>query len=325
MGAKKIAFCITGGGAHISQQAAICEFLVTRKGKVPEIFSGTSAGGLLTVAIDSILAGRWTWESLKDQLFKLKNDEVYKKIPPLNMALKIMCKRLPAWYDTAPERELFKKILGEIGISKLKEINKLSYISGVRNSDGYDTRWCNRNPPDGELKIEDVLMGTSAIPFKFSPQQVPAKSGQWYVDGGAGRDFSPLEVLFQHDLDEIYIITPAKSKHPHKVDSMWIVDNVFAAVDHMLVDLFDLQIDYYPRLDPKTDYYVIQPLFEYQYSSIDFEKGKEQYNEAWKWIEQNFSKIKPQPKDWPPKRAKANPRIEKVLELIKSRESKKRS
>lgn len=319
---KKIAFCITGTGAHISQQAAICEFLVTQRGKVPEAFSGTSSGGLLTVAIDCILQDRWTWNALRNELFKLKNDEVYKNISPLEMAARIMCKRLPAWYDTTPERELFKKLLKAIGITKLKELQRLCYISGVRNADGADTRWCNRNKVDGELKIEDVLMGTSAIPFKFPPQQVPYKTGQWYVDGGAGRDFVPLEVLFPHKFDEVYVIISAKSKHAHKVDSLWIVDNVLAAVDYMLFDLFDLQVDYYPRLDPDTKYYVVQPLFEYPYSSMDFEKDKEQFEKAWKWMEQNFDHIKPQPSGWPPK--KANTRIAKIMELMRSRPQAKK-
>jgi|GEM_PF-3568210 len=322
--AKKIAFCITGGGARISQQAAMCDFLINEKGKVPEVLSGTSAGGLLTVAVDSILAGRWGWDGLKNTLWNLKNDEIYRNIPVLKKAALILCKRFAAWYETSPERELFRKMLKEIKINKLKELKRICYICGVRNQDGHDIRWYNRDPAHGELKIEDVLMGTSAIPFKFPPQEVPYNSGPYYVDGGAGRDFSPLEVLFKHELDEIYVLIPGRSKNPPKINSQWIVDNVYAAVDHMLNDIFDLQVDYYPRLDPQTDYYVIQPVFEYPFDPMDFEKGFEQYEATWRWLEKNFDKIKPQPSDWPPKRHKAKPGIDTILKLIARRERKRK-
>jgi predicted acylesterase/phospholipase RssA len=319
---QRIGFCITGGGSRISQQFAMCEYLIREKGKIPDVFAGSSAGGLISVGVDAILAGRWSWDLFKQALFTVKNKEIYRKRWFIELAWLALWKRLPSWYDTAAERKLLRSWLAEIGIDKVGDLSRPCYICGVENETGYDQCWTNAEQLHRNLKLEDVLMATSAIPFEFNPQHVPHSSGPWFVDGATGRNYSPLEPLFTHPLDEIWIMTPAASKNKPKVDSRWIVDNTWAAVDYLLMDIFAIEIDYYPRLDKHTDYYVIKPLFDKFYPTRDFEQGKEQYDDTMAWLKKNFSQIKPQPKDWPPVKTKARPGIGKIIRMIEARKRK---
>ncbi|MBN2378986.1 patatin-like phospholipase family protein [candidate division WOR-3 bacterium] len=299
---SRIGLCITGGDARLAQQIVLCEYLIEEREKSPQVMAGTSVGGLIAVALDCILSSRWYWERFNNVIFNLKNSDVYRQRFLAQMTRQVVSRKLCSLFDAEPERLLFRKLLDEIGVSTISALKLPTYICAVENETGKEVFWNNLEPEYSNLKLEDVLLATSSVAFKFDPVPVPSPDGPCYVDGAEGKNWAPIEPVLSHSLDEVYIITPARYTTPPKIDSTQLVDNTLAAIMYLVKAVLELQLDFYPRANPRTDYYLIQPVFDERFGPMDFETGEKEYQLARKWIELYFDKIRPLSKEWPPER-----------------------
>ncbi|MCP4699713.1 MAG: hypothetical protein GY862_23110, partial [Gammaproteobacteria bacterium] len=88
---KKIGLIIAGAGARIPQELALAYHLIEEKGITPTILAGTSSGSLSSVFLNGVLQnkagkGNLSWDVLKNVLFNLANDKMYKNSALLDPA-----------------------------------------------------------------------------------------------------------------------------------------------------------------------------------------------------------------------------------------------
>ena len=279
--AKKIGFVFSGAGAKIAQEIAMAEDLIVNRKIIPEVISGTSSGSLVSVAVDSILAGRLGWDRLKEIVFNLRNEDVYQAPKNPYAWYQAVFKR-GGWYDTSPLRKLLERIVHqEIGIRYLGELKNRVYINVVDNATGDDIHFCSKNPEDKMLDLVDALMASCAIPTQFPPVKI---GNRYYIDGGAGRDFAPMEAMLENGCDEVYIMIPGYAGKMDKPNHNSIIDNGLRAIGFICYDLLMVQLKYIPNVCKNTKFFLLRPRLFYNYSSLDFTIGKEQYERVKQWI-----------------------------------------
>jgi predicted acylesterase/phospholipase RssA len=86
---KKVGLIIAGAGARIPQELALIYHLIEEKGLEPTVLTGTSSGSLSSVFLNGVLQnkagkGNLSWDMLKNILFNLSNDDIYKSSALLN-------------------------------------------------------------------------------------------------------------------------------------------------------------------------------------------------------------------------------------------------
>lgn len=88
---KKIGLIIAGAAAHIPQELALAYHLIEEKGITPTVLAGTSSGSLSAIFLNAVIQnkagkGNLSWDVLKNVLFNLANDKIYKNSALLDPA-----------------------------------------------------------------------------------------------------------------------------------------------------------------------------------------------------------------------------------------------
>ena len=196
---KGTAIIITGAAAKIGQEAALLEHLYLNGMLNDVVFiSGASSGALNSIVLNAILEKKYTWDSYRNVLFNLNNDDIFRKEG----------NKLPV--DTSPFRNLLKSIivdtLGYITMSDLPYPTSISVVnSKVLTFADRTYRLCNMkiNPEsDPSLNLLEVLMASTSYPIAFPPAlinnlttipKIP------YIDGGIAADHVPYEAVLEFE------------------------------------------------------------------------------------------------------------------------------
>jgi len=306
---KKIGFVFSGGAARIAQECALTEALVeglTPSGKKirPNVLAGTSSGGLNAVALNAILktkdgkvsAGEtFDWHDYKRLLFDLKDKKIF-DVSPIGIG-KIIVENIREGYvlDTAPLRKLLTETLERMGFDTLGSLYLPTYLSVVDRNTGKTYRLFSRDPDRRirKLSLQEVLMGTTAIPVAFKPVKIEGLEGE-YFDGGVGRDGIPVEAMLHEHCTDLYLISrmrgeetmvgvKAFSEKRPKIPKILL--NVLLSMEFMIDDLFECEVDIAPRLSRRAWLYL--PKLSKQYPLLDFSTQREQYEETITWARKN--------------------------------------
>jgi predicted acylesterase/phospholipase RssA len=224
----KTGFVFSGGGARIAQLYVMAKAVVEgtypdpvhpdRHGPAvtPDVIAGTSAGSITAVALNSILAGRYTWDHYRKLLVDLRNSPFS---PDARRRRTVFC-WLPGNLDKGfvlqTRSRLFPRHLlhatltdvveNDMGLETLGDLDSRwpVTISTVARQTGKTVRVSSTNPTHQSLRLVDVLMASTAIPIVFPTQPLPGVGP--CVDGGTGSDSVPVESMADEDCDVLWLI-----------------------------------------------------------------------------------------------------------------------
>eukprot|EP01116_Phalansterium_solitarium_P024033 TRINITY_DN8674_c0_g1_i3.p1 TRINITY_DN8674_c0_g1~~TRINITY_DN8674_c0_g1_i3.p1 ORF type:complete len:330 (+),score=82.00 TRINITY_DN8674_c0_g1_i3:194-1183(+) len=301
--ATGVGFAFSGAGGHIAQQVALMESLVlglTPSGQMirPTHISGVSAGAINAVALNAILKtmdtndpNGLTFESYKAQVFNMTDSAVYDDTWE-GMA-KIFTHNIPAGFilDNTPMATFLAKQLELFNCTKLKDLYLPTEITLVNQSSGLDVRLWSTDPVDGELDLLEVLLATSAMPIAFPTRTVTGFPGSVFIDGGTCIDIIPSQALVDNpDVGVLYmlgfnsIMGTAGGNLPPKLNHVLLLKNVLAAFVDQQVDFVMGSIDIAAKSSTKAFTYI--PGFAQEFSALDFQQEKLQYDLTAAWAHQ---------------------------------------
>jgi hypothetical protein len=313
----KNALLLTGAAARISQEVAIVDKLIEKKGLEikPEdtLLAGFSSGALNIGAINACFREEnpldWNNYFKEEVLFPVKTPSIYYRenfIP----------------FNTSPLRELLSDFLGKANIKTLDDCAFNSFILAFSYR-RLATLWAS-NLFDRYKKIEmlDLLMATSAIPLIFPDQTIKnhEKENQKYTkgsfaDGGSGGSFrrfeyylkrylkqygkfekvyivSPMRDMAEDDYEELNKITRARDLFSMDIKNVKVLRFFTAMVSQNGFDLFIKRFHKWAQKREVADeIYVCIPEMRKNFPFLEFGEQVEQYNAVTQWIEENPEKL----------------------------------
>lgn len=296
---KGTAIVITGAAARIPQEAALLEQLYN-SGELKDIaiISGASSGSLNTVMLNAILKGSFTWDRYKNVLYSLKNEDVFIRKDD----------KMPV--DTRPLRELLERIVNDtLGYYKMGDLPYASALSAtnieVIPSQERSYRFSNRKinkESNPDYNLVDVLMASTAIPIVFPSVELNLQGSRQpitFIDGGVAEDRIPFKAVIQHEQYtgigvEKMIIVSKKSNHDPDIGAELkeigikdtkLLDKLGISLQRYSKEGFIKKLKYlqktYPDLASHT--YIYVPDFDQDFSLLDFDILKEQYQLSANW------------------------------------------
>ena len=114
-------------------------------------------------------------------------------------------------YDTNPLRKTIEKFLKQSGLEYIKDLQCRTDILTCEIEPFHlklETRWIKTtNKKDDKLKVEDVLMCSTAIPVLFPCQRIGL---HWYWDGGTKGTFDDYDNNIPNEINKLYVISPQR-------------------------------------------------------------------------------------------------------------------
>jgi hypothetical protein len=337
----KNAIFLTGAAARISQEVALIDKLIDKKGlqlsAKNTMLAGYSSGALNIAAINACFRDEapMDWDKYYKEkiLFNTKTATIFKK-----------SKFIP--FNTRPLRITVRSFLNDTHLRTLNDFSFQSFIltfSFWRLSTLWTSNCYNRHR---NINILDLLMATTAIPFIFPDQTIKAHNQHsrrfiqgHFADGGTGGSFKRFEYHLKKymkqngQLNKLYIISPMREVSREDYEE---VNKMIPAIDLFKMDIKDLKIlrffmemisqngfdTFIKRFHKWTlkhqvakEIYICIPQLENNYPILNFDLQKEQYDAVCEWIDNNPQKLAIPLNEYV-KRFDANP-IEKIQQSIR--------
>jgi predicted acylesterase/phospholipase RssA len=302
---KGVGFAFSGAGGRIGQHLGLMEALVkgftpSREKIRPSYLSGASSGALSSVVLNAIfetedrnLTNGITWESYKQDLFTLKNNDIYDT--SVRGLADIFLYNIPHGYilDTANFEKFIRPYAERMNYKTLGDLYLPTAISIVNQSSGFAERLWSNDPRVAHLDLIDVIMASTALPIAFPPRKVKGFGETVWIDGGTGIDTIPVYALLSNPaVTDVYIIcygsaltSGGSGTLPYVLDDIAILRNSLAVINDMRVDLFDGAIDM--AADSDVPSFVFIPHLNQTFSALEFEEEQLEYNLSRAWATNN--------------------------------------
>ena len=313
----KNALFLTGAAALISQEVALIDKLIEKKGLEisPEqtMLAGFSSGALNIGAINACYRKEnpLSWNDyFKDEvLFKIKTSDVFvrEKFIPVN---------------TQPLRETLTDFLDNADLNTVHDLTFESFILTFSYR-RLTTLWAsNLFNQHHQIKLLDLMMATTAIPLIFPDQTIHSLDDRKrksikgrFVDGGAGGSFKRFEHYLkkyqnqQGQLDKIYIISPMREVSPEDYEEL---NKMVPSTDLFRMDIKDFKVlRFFMEMISKNGFdsfikrfhrwtknhhianeiYVCIPQMDKNFPLLNFDHQKKQYHSVCKWVDENPDKL----------------------------------
>jgi predicted acylesterase/phospholipase RssA len=297
------AVVITGAASRIPQEVALLEHLYYFGWLDDVVFiSGDSAGALNAVMLNAILSGGFSWEQYKSILFTITNDQVYQKGE----------RRFP--YSTDPLRQLLTRVVrdslgyslvGDLPIPSSISTTFLRWVPFKMKAMRFSNQLINEESDPG-YDLIDLLMASTAIPLVFPAinfrDSTDFKQAN-FIDGGVAEDQIPYEAVIQYiekggvepermiivsrkldtEMDFGQMVDAAGLKNRKVYDRLgdYLVNYSKRNFEQKLMELQEVN----PGLAART--YIYLPDFEQNFSLLDFDSMKVQYDLTREWAGKN--------------------------------------
>lgn len=308
------AVLLTGAAARISQEVAMLDQLMAKKGLVLSqdntLLAGFSSGSLNVAAINACFSNgsQLDWNTYYKQqvLFPLRNRDVYK------------IQWLP--FDTQPLRETVLKFVDKMNCYW---VGNLPFYSNILTFswEKLTTLWaCSQNPEQEYINLTDMFMSSTAIPILFPSQEIRCEAGHQmdfpngkFADGGTGGTFKLFEdyigeyVKQNGQFEDMYIISPMREKEESEHNALIRQakrksaqsDGLQNFIDYLknismisflkfLKKLREWKFDNKPMA---KNIYVSIPEMEKNFPIINFNSQEKQYNAVMEWANNNPDSI----------------------------------
>lgn len=315
----KDALLLTGAAARISQEVAIIDQLINRKGLTisedQTMLAGFSSGALNAVAINACFRKEnpLSWDDYykKEILFQLTTEDVFlrKKLFPFN---------------TSPLRDLINQFIEKADFKKLNDLHFHTYILAF-SIFHLKTIWANsRLNRNAYARLSDLLMASSAIPIIFPDITIGkiekkrctiARPG--YIDGGSGGSFkrfkphitkyinrngtlknlyiiSPMREVSAADYDEFNTLLPTPEILKLNLKEFKLLKSFLHMISMNGFDKFVQEFYHWTstRTTPIAEnIFVCSPKLKENYPILNFSKQEDQYNAVKEWAEQNPNEL----------------------------------
>ena len=302
---KKMTKCLmlTGAGARISQEVALIDLLIEKKGfSISEddtLLAGFSSGGLNLMAINGCFRNinPRSWETFYKEgtLWPLKTSDVY---TPNHGKLPL--------YDTAPLRNTLNKFLRDIDVKTMGDLPFNSFVLTYSERQ-FATKWANNflATNNQTLDASDLFMSSASIPFVFGHQEInnlgePRNFPKGkFNDGGTIGQFKRFgehlgDYVLEHGAFEtLHIISPMReapaepelSKLGHHQGLKEFEANMlFKAFYKFTVAMREWQEKNGPMANAVQ---VSIPRMDHNFPMLKFGDQQAQYNRVMEWAEQH--------------------------------------
>ena len=313
----KNALFLTGAAALISQEVAIVDKLIEKKGLeiAPDktMLAGFSSGALNIGAINSCFRHEnpLSWDDyFKEKiLFNIKTSNVFKreKFIPVN---------------TRPLKEMLSDFFGAGELHQMKDLSFESFIltfSYRRLTTLWGSNLFNQHQ---QINLIDLMMATAAIPFIFPDQTIHSSDDKklkslkgHFGDGGTGGSFKRFEYYLkkyqkqQGQLDKIFIISPMREISPEDFDEL---NKMVPSTNLFRMDIKDFKVlrffmemiskngfdnflkrfHHWTKKHPiANEIYVCVPQMAKNFQLLNFNHQREQYNAVCKWADENIDEL----------------------------------
>lgn len=302
---KKMTKCLmlTGAGARISQEVALVDLLIEKKGfqisQDDTLLAGFSSGGLNLMAINGCFRNEdpKSWETFYKEgtLWPLKTSDVY---TPNHGKLPL--------YDTAPLRNTLNKFLADIGVNTMGDLPFNSFVLTYSERQ-FATKWANNflSKNNQTLNASDLFLSSASIPFVFGHQEI-ANEGEprnfpkgKFNDGGTIGQFKRFGehigdyVLENGAFETLHIVSPmreapaepelSKMGHNHLLKE-FEANMLFKAFYKFLVAMQQWQESNGPLANTVQ---VSIPRMDHNFPMLKFGDQQAQYNRVIEWAEDN--------------------------------------
>lgn len=298
---------LTGAGARISQEVAIIDQLIQRKGLIIDqqdtMLAGFSSGGLNLMAINGCFRSEnpmpWNDYYKEEILWPLTTANVYtpsKVKPPI--------------FDTAPLRNLLNTVLDAMGFQWMGDLPFDSYVLTYSERQ-FATKWANNflfnTTNNRSLNCSDLFMASASIPIVFGHQEIGNKAGEprnfpggKFNDGGTIGQFKRFGEhigLYIHDhepFETIHIISPMRqapdeselnSLDEHQgILKKFSANMLFKAFYKFLEEVQEWQEANGPLAN---EVLVSIPRMSETFPMLKFDEQKKQYEKTSEWFDAN--------------------------------------
>jgi hypothetical protein len=223
-------------------------------------------------------------------------------------------------FDTSPLRKTIQKFLDNMHCQKVGDLAFYSYILTF-SWRRLETLWaCSQNANQFYINLTDMFMASTAIPVLFPSQKIRCEEGHQmdfpdgqFADGGTGGTFKRFEdyigeyVSQNGPFDTLYVISPMRetAEKERKAIMDFLKENNKASADSIQINdqLENISMNTFLKFLKKMDewnynnqpmakeMYVCIPEMAKNFSILNFDKQKEQYDAVTKWIAANPNKL----------------------------------
>lgn len=302
----KTAILLTGAAARISQEVAIIDKLIEKKGleinQSDTMLAGFSSGSLNIAAINGCFRDNdpksWKEFYQKQVLFKINSGDVYKpKLPP---------------FDTKPLRNTINNFLDNLGYKLMKELPFNSFVLTFSRSE-FETLWAaSFAEKQYYLNLSDVFMSSTAIPIVFPAQEINCEAGHSsnfpdgkFNDGGTGGTFAEFEqhlgeyVKEHGPFDKMYVVSPMREKSAKDTEELLKdieSDHHVVLSEHFLGNIsMKTFTKFLEKLkdwnktngDMAKETFVCIPDLDKNFPILNFDLQEKQYNSVCDWADAN--------------------------------------
>ncbi len=306
---------LTGAAARISQEVALLDKLMEKKGLVIQqentLLSGFSSGSLNILALNACFRANnplsWDQDYKEDILWKLTNADVFSKEGKGHLSV----------YDTTPLRNTLNAFLDKMGLKYFGDFDFDAYVLTFSDRK-LKTEWARSKGIDMQQNLiaSDLFMASTAMPIVFPWQRIGTKTGGernfpdgHFSDGGTAGQFKHYEdfigqyVLENGPFKELHIISPMRGESATDLEQLHeaiqekrdlkeiklkledVASNI--SFDTFLKFLESLQSWQQQHGPIAENVYVNIPQMDKNFGILNFDTELEQYNATCEWIEQN--------------------------------------
>jgi len=263
----------------------------------PSYLSGVSSGALCAIGISAILQAEdqnikhgFDWNEWKEWADKFKDSNAYDD-SAFGLA-KTFTWNIHKGYllDNSPLRKFLAILLKRASYFKFGDLYIPTCITLVNRDTGKNHRFWSTDSRYKDLDLIDMIMATSSFSPIFPTTTVKGLGDAEWIDGGTGIDCQPVYALLRNaDLTELYLISynflSAGNTLPKVLETHSLIQNSICVLNAMHLDFFYASFNIATQSDVPS--FAFFPDISEQFSLLEFNKGKHQYELANDWAKKN--------------------------------------
>jgi len=192
--------------------------------------------------------------------------------------------------DNSPLRKFLALLFERASYSKFGDLYIPTCFTLVNRDTGKNHRFWSTDSRYKDLDLIDIVIATTSFCPIFAPATVKGLGDAFWIDGGTGLDCQPVYPLLHNaDLTELYLIAynflNSGSVLPKVLESHAIIQNSICVLTAMHLDLYYASFNIASQSGIPS--FALFPDFSEQFSVLEFNRGKYQYELARDWAKKN--------------------------------------
>jgi len=163
-------------------------------------------------------------------------------------------------------------------------------ITLVDRKTGRNHRFWSTDSRYKDLPLLDIAVATTSFPPVFPPAKVNGLGNKLWIDGGIGIDCMPVfPLIHEANVTEMYLVSYNFHRGgftlPKSLGAHEIIKSSIAGLNAMQLDL--LYANFQMASESRIPSYAFYPDFSQNFSLLDFNLGKSQYDLSFEWAKKH--------------------------------------